>query len=329
MAIKVVKSTYALDAAPPKVLPELAHELLFQNVTSFSLYGGYFDWDSAAFKGLEHLQLVGLGSRPSPTLGQIVGILRSSPGLRTLGLGNMRLQPDEYAEDVPIHFEYLHKLSLMSLVEPDLSKLLPLISPGPQMLTVHMNYELIPGPAADAYVELFRRSKIESIYFHARISRNTMSDVFASLPHLRFLYLSRNRYLSNILRALTAPQPTPTNEATGEAINEVTTEVEPPRIDVPCPLLHTIHMNDCKFKIPGGLLGQPITNQPKLTIKLQLCDPPDLADIFLQGLVGLVSGQVFLEKLEASEPLSDVPFYGLNRTNTFTLNKRMQVENIA
>ncbi|KAG9091263.1 hypothetical protein FRC06_000643, partial [Ceratobasidium sp. 370] len=286
MTIKIVKTTYPLDAAPPKVLPEWAHEMLFQNVTSLSLYSGYLDWDCAAFKGLEHLQLVGLGSRPSPTLGQIAGMLKSSPGLRTLGLGNMRLQPDEYAEDVPIHLEYLYHLSLMSLIEPDLSRLLPLISPGPQPLTVHVNYELIPGAAANAYVEFFRRSRIESIYFHTRISRNTLSDVFSSLPHLQFLYLSRNRYLSNILRALTAPQPTPA-EPTGEDTNEA----EAPKNAVPCPLLHTIHMHDCKLKITEDSLGQPITSQTKLTVKLQLCDPPDLVDIFLQHFVGLVPGQ--------------------------------------
>ncbi|KAG9086322.1 hypothetical protein FS749_003720 [Ceratobasidium sp. UAMH 11750] len=86
-------------------------------------------------------------------------------------------------------------------------------------------------------------------------------------------------------------------------------------------------MHDCKFKISEDLLGQPITDEAKLSVKLQLCDPPDLVDIFLQRLIGLVSGQVFLETLEDSEPPNDIPFYGLNGTNAFTLNKRTQAGN--
>ncbi|KAG8749789.1 hypothetical protein FRC12_013228 [Ceratobasidium sp. 428] len=314
IAIKIIQTTYDARIVVPVVLPVGGHELFLQNVTSFSLHGGYFDWNSAAFQGLEHLQLVGLVGAPSPTLAQIAGILRASPGLRTLGFGDIRMQPDEYSDTLPVYFEHLRKLSLMSLVESDLCRLLPLISPGPQPLALHMNYELIPGAAAEAYIELLRRSNVESIYFHTRISRNTMSDVFSSLPRLRFLYLTRNKYLSNILNALAAPLPA----------SALTEENElPVSTGVPCPLLHTIHMHECKFKI-DKLSGNPITNQPILTIKFQLCDPPNLVDVFSQHLVGLVSGQVFLEELESIKPINDAPFYGLNRTNAFAIARHFR-----
>ncbi|QRV80606.1 leucine-rich repeat protein [Ceratobasidium sp. AG-Ba] len=337
LSAKITKTNYPADAPPPKLLPE-AHINFLQNLTSMSLYGGYFDWDSAAFRDLEDLQLVSIASRPSPTINQIAHILRSSPRLRSLCLGDMRIRSDEAQETYPVYLEYLSKLSIMSFAEGDLCKILSIVSPGSRPLTLHMNYELVQTPATEAYIELFRRSKIESIYFHNRISRNTIKDVFASLPHLRYIYFSRNRYLSIILQALSAPQITPEDDPLDITNEEppvhdrvvIRTSILPsydpssPPTGTPCPLLETLYFHDCKFKMTNSEMGHLITNQPNLTIKVQLCDPPNLGDILSRYPVALVSGRVDIRTLAPNEPPDDIPFYGLNRKNIFTLAKRSQ-----
>ncbi|QRV95182.1 hypothetical protein RhiJN_23200 [Ceratobasidium sp. AG-Ba] len=337
LSAKIIKTNYPGDAPPPKILAE-AHENFLQNITSMSLYGGYFDWDSAAFRGLEHLQLVSIAGRPSPTITQIAHILRSSPRLQSLCLGDMRIHSDEAQETYPVYLEYLTKLSIMSFAEADLCKILSIVSPGPRPLTLHTNYELVQNPATEAYIELFRRSKIESIYFHSRISRSTLTDVFASLPHLRYIYFSRNKYLSLILQALSAPQITPEGDLQDTANEEppahdrvvIRTSILPsydhssPPTGIPCPLLETLFFHDCKFKMTNSEMGYLITHQPNLTIKVQICDPPNLGDILSRYPVALVSGRVDIRTIPANESPDDIPFYGLNRKNIFPLAKRSQ-----
>ncbi|QRV95183.1 F-box-like protein [Ceratobasidium sp. AG-Ba] len=335
LSAKIIKTNYPGDAPPPKLLPE-AHKSFLQNITSMSLYGGYFDWDSAAFRGLEHLQLVSIANRTGPTINQIAHILRSSPRLRSLCLGDMRIHSDEAQETYPVYLEYLTKLSIMSFAEADLCKILSIVSPGPRPLTLHTNYELVQTPATEAYIELFRRSKIEAIYFHSRISRNTVTNVFASLPHLRYIYFSRNKHLSVMLQALSAPQITRVDDP-----QDITNE-EPPAHDrvvirtsilpsydpsspptgTPYPLLETLYFHDCKFKMTNSEMGYLITHQPNLTIKVQICDPPNLGDILSRYPVTLVSGRVYIRTIPANKSPDDIPFYGLNRKNIYTVAKR-------
>ncbi|KAG8721717.1 hypothetical protein FRC08_010853 [Ceratobasidium sp. 394] len=188
LSIKVMDAIYKINVPPPKVLPTEAHEQMLGCVTSLSLYGGYFDWDSAAFDGLEHLQLAGLVTRASPTLSQILRMLRASPRLRTLSLCEMEFSQEEYIDYQPIHLEHLQKLSFISLVVQELIGLVPLLVPGTQPLTIHILRVPLSGPLTNVLVSFLRRSNVQYIYFHDQLGRKAMSRVLSVIPRVLFLY---------------------------------------------------------------------------------------------------------------------------------------------
>ncbi|KAG8737678.1 hypothetical protein FRC10_007932, partial [Ceratobasidium sp. 414] len=291
LSMKIVQTVYQTDAAPPKVLSDGAHNRFLQSLTSFSLYGGYFDWDSAAFIGLEHLQL-GQIVDPGPTLSQILGMLRASPRLRTLCLTAMPMSHEEETYHPPVHLERLQKLSFMFSWNQELCALVPLLFPGSRPLTLHLGIELDHNFLIKLFSQLFRRSNIKSIYFHNRIPQQTMPVVFSTLPHLGYLYCSYND-MADVLRALSAPLPTGSSNT--------------PSL-LPCPQLNTLHFYKCKFEATTDRTIGPITNQPALVVKFQNCRVPRPGELSQPELAG---GKVDFE-YEAADLLREPPFDGVN-----------------
>ncbi|KAG9079955.1 hypothetical protein FRC06_007255 [Ceratobasidium sp. 370] len=292
LSVKIIMSHSLTDGTPAKVLSDGDHKRCLQNLTVLSLYGGYFDWDSAAFTNLEYLQLARV-TDPGPTLTQVISMLEASPRLRALCLIALPILQDGNNGHQPVHLEHLRKLSLMHLGKEALCALIPLLLPGLQPLVLHLDC----GPEKDTVVELFsklfRRSYIESIYIHSRITREAMSHLFAALPRLGYLYCRDNNVL-DVLGALSAPFPA--------------SNCETPASLLPCPQLRTLYLHKCEFKRTGQCLLQPVTNQPILTIKLQDFDPP------LANFPGskLAPGDVQVEPVVVGLP-EDVPFDGIDQ----------------
>ncbi|KAG9079784.1 hypothetical protein FS749_008243 [Ceratobasidium sp. UAMH 11750] len=295
-----VERTCFRDFSPnKKVLRDDAHEGFLQNLTDISLSGGYFDWDCAAFRGLEHLQLLGKGGslgpprssnnwRANPTLSQIMGMFSASPGLRTFHLSDVSIRPGDTIDHLPVRLEHLRKLSLTQLAERDLISLVPLIVPGSRSLTVHLDYKFSKGPATEVLVGLFQRSNIESIYFHSPIGRTILSRLFSSLPHVRLLHIYSHEHLASIFQALSAPQ----------------SNIEMPMADVPCPHLHTIHLIGWT-NLPQRDQASKwvITNQPRIIIKYR----PPVNLPLEQYILKNVSGLVVFGQFSTSDPASDLP----------------------
>jgi hypothetical protein len=298
LSVKIRRTRYCTSVAHQKVLRDGVNERFLQHVTSMSLHGGYFDWECAVFKHLVHLQLVALVEHPGPTFDQIARMLKASPQLRTLCLGDMPIRPDENLSLQSIELNHLEKLSLMSFSGPVLCQLLPLISPGPGPLTLHVNYRFITGPPTDAFIALFGRSNIESIYFHQRISRTTMSTVFSSLPNLRYIHFGDNKHLIPTIQALSAPANKPV---------------------LPCPLLHTLHFQNRDFKTSEEFVGQAITTQPTLLVELGSCvdAPSGLSEAVRNRLSGLALGEVVFKVLDPFATCGDRPFHHLSKSNIF------------
>ncbi|KAG8721713.1 hypothetical protein FRC08_010849 [Ceratobasidium sp. 394] len=271
LSVKIIRTVYQIGATLPKVLPDGAHDRFLESLTSFSLYGGYFDWDSAAFVGLEHLQL-GWIVEPGPTLGQIAGMLRASPRLRTLCLAEISIAQEKKTYREPVHLEDLQRLSLMFSQNNDLCALIPLLCPGSRPLSLHLDNEFGSNRVLRLFSKLFKRSTVESIYIHRRIAQDAMPSIFSALPHLRYLHCSRND-IEDVFEALTAPLSTRNS-------------------DVPCPQLSTLHFFKCRFEAAVERLLGPITNQPDLVVKFEECAIPD-AKKLLRYELG--SGQVYFE----------------------------------
>ncbi|KAG8778232.1 hypothetical protein FRC12_025088 [Ceratobasidium sp. 428] len=292
LSVKVSKTKHRIDVSPPKMLPDGASEKFLQNVTSFSLYGGYFDWDSAVFAGLEHLEMTWV-AEPGLTPDQIAGILRASPRLRTLCLGEIPIAEQEHTTYPPVKLECLQKLSLMSFAQRELELLAALLLPGPQPLTLHLrrilDYEAVPS----SFSRLLRCSNIESIHFHDKHDYQVMSDILVAVPRLHSIYCRYN-FIAGILDVLSTPLPA--GSAGGS-------------ISLPCPQIRMIHFDCCR----GDELAEPskcrITDQPSLVVRFQQCYafPAQL------DLSNLASGEVLIEQIDpdaSREPMFDGIDYG-------------------
>ncbi|KAG8737679.1 hypothetical protein FRC10_007933 [Ceratobasidium sp. 414] len=299
-SVKIAKTVYQIDAALQRVLPYTAHIQFLQNLTSFSLCGGYFDWDSAAFVGLEHLWLVWV-AYPGPTLAEIVRMLRASPRLRTLCLAGVPISQEEKTDHPPVHLEYLQRLSLLSLGERDLCALVPLLHPGPKPLTLHLKGDLETGLLS----KLFQRSNIEAMYLHSQITRQTMSDIFPTLPHLGCLYCSYNN-IGNVLETLSAPLPNG-NPKTPSLL--------------PCPQLRTLYFHKCAYEATNTAPEGPVTNQPTLVIKLQNCAIPHPAKFPQSEL----ASEVLFEH-ECSGMPTELAFDGVDHACVYGLYSDRELE---
>ncbi|KAG8695669.1 hypothetical protein FRC08_007625, partial [Ceratobasidium sp. 394] len=303
LSVKVVETEFWRGEILPKMLPDGAHEQLLRNITTFSLYGGYFDWDSAAFVGLEHLRVAWVASS-GPTLSQLVGMLRASPRLRTLCLAGVPGVEGKTKEHQPVHLACLEKLSLfMPTMQPrgssrhGFSELVPLLLPGSLPLTLQLSWKLTRHSKSpiEVFSTLFRWPNLESIYFHSQLDRRWLPDVFAPLSHLRHLYCFNND-VTNILEALSATS-LPKNSSTSQGV-------------LPCPQLREIHFRKCTFNGADGPLPGPITNEPTLIIKVQ---DYGLSPIEEYHLSRLTPGKVKLEFTDSGLP-HEPPFDGVDCT---------------
>ncbi|KAG8737681.1 hypothetical protein FRC10_007935 [Ceratobasidium sp. 414] len=274
-----------------KVIPDGAHNQFLHNITSLSLYGGYFDWDSAAFAGLEHLQVAWVAR--SATLGQLIGMLRASPRLRTLCLVRVPIAEGETEEYEPVHLVRLERLSLIPFAQSEYHKLIPLLLPGSSPLAVHTGWSY-HDHQIEVFLALFRRSNIESMYFHERVDRRSLSDIFTALPRLCRLYCSNNS-ISDILEALSAAT-SPNYPGTGISF-------------LPCPQLRAVYFRQCKFDATNRPLLKPITNQPTLIVKCQDCELPPSTQLHLSRLVlGDIQFELIDSGLPYEPPLDGVDY---------------------
>ncbi|KAG9086323.1 hypothetical protein FS749_003721 [Ceratobasidium sp. UAMH 11750] len=292
LSVKIIRLHYMTDDTPEKVLPNRVHERFLQNLSTFSLYGGYFDWDSAAFTNLVNLQVARV-TAPGPTLIQVVNMLKASPRLRTLCLMKLSILRDENIDHQPVYLEHLRKLSLVDLGNEALHGLIPLLLPGSQPLTLHLDYGPEDNSRIMLFSNLFRRSYVESLYIHNRTTREAMSHFFGALPHLGYLYVRGNNVL-DILEALSTPFPASNRETSTSLL--------------PCSRLHTLYFHKCEFKRTRQYSLRPITDRPSLIIKLQDFDPP-LANFPRSKLA---PGDVTIENVVLGLP-QDVPFDGIDQ----------------
>ncbi|KAG8785018.1 hypothetical protein FRC12_018078 [Ceratobasidium sp. 428] len=282
LSVKVRKTKHRVDISPPKMLPDGTPEKFLQNVTSFSLYGGYFDWDSAVFAGLEHLEMAWV-AEPGLTPDQIAGILRASPRLRTLCLGEIPIAEQEHTTYPPVKLEYLQKLSFLSFTHRELELLAALLLPGPQPLTLHLRRILEDESVPNSFSRLLRCSNIESIHFHDESDDQVMSDILAVVPQLRSIYCRYNS-IPKMLDVLSTPL------STGSTENP---------ISLPCPQIRMIHFDCCR----GEGLAKPskswITDQPSLVVRFQGCHslPAQLE------LSNLAHGEVLVEQIDPYAPV--------------------------
>lgn len=180
---------------------------------------------------------------------------------------------------------------------------MPLLFPGPRPLALHLENELNSDLLIPLFSKLSQRSNIESIYLHNRVTQQaqqTMSNVFPTLPYLRYLYCSRND-MGNVLKALSIPLSTGSPDA--------------PSL-LPCPQLRTVHFSECEFEATTERLIGPITNQPTLIVKFQNCTIPHLRELSRHELA---SGTVHFE-YEDSDSFSEPPFDGVDHTRISVLH---------
>ncbi|KAG9094275.1 hypothetical protein FRC07_011331 [Ceratobasidium sp. 392] len=293
--VKVLKSVFRTDVAPPRVLSDQVHGQFLQNVASFSLCGGYFDWNSAAFANLEHLELVWIAEVNGPTLSQIANILRASPRLRTLCLFEVSILADEKEQHAPIQLDNLEKLVLMTSYERVWVELLPLLSLGPHPLTIHLGcLETLNTTTIKPLINLLHRSYVTSMYHHGPVINQALTAVLlAALPHLGVLYCSPSVGVMQVFKALSSP---PSANHRDSSLTHA----------LPCPQLHTIYLSQCSFSESDEHSWGPVTDQPNLTIELDNCFRVPTTE-----LAKLASGTVTLKYLASRLP-SFFPLDGID-----------------
>ncbi|QRW03331.1 isoamyl alcohol oxidase [Ceratobasidium sp. AG-Ba] len=90
----------------------------------------FFHWDSAAYRGLAHLEISHLPSECSPTLKQMADILAASPELRTLKLRGVDIITghDNVSSFSPITLSKVEVLSVQSAHRNPLVTLFPIVA---------------------------------------------------------------------------------------------------------------------------------------------------------------------------------------------------------
>ncbi|KAG8795835.1 hypothetical protein FRC12_008988 [Ceratobasidium sp. 428] len=284
LSVKIVRSVACHDKPTPQVLPDGVHGSFLQNLTSFSLCGGGFDWDSAAFVGLEHLQIA-WATCSAPTLSQLIGMLRASPRLRTLCLTDPGFTDSEVEEYQPVYLPHLQKLSLMRIKYPFAvqRQLISLLFPGSLPLALHIEWFGLSSEPDNAEIlsQLFRRSNVQSMYFYNKIARDDMFNLFSALPDLRLLLCSKSE-ITEILETL-SHRANPNNLT--------------PTSSLPCPQLRSLYFHKCKLNTTNWHSLGLITNQPTLIVKFQSCTPPPHFRVYLSQLA---SNEVLLEHSDSS-----------------------------
>ncbi|KAL5637801.1 hypothetical protein ACGC1H_002164 [Rhizoctonia solani] len=151
-------------------LPREQLENILEHVSVLRLAGLYPRWTSRAYHGLVELRLVGGGTVNESDL---VGILRSSPGLRILQLSHQinRLLPID-AEVAPIVLRDLEVLIVWQISCPLLPSLLRWLAPGPKPLQFEFRARnRVYAPTSedlrlkeDSLVSFFLRSHLNRVH---------------------------------------------------------------------------------------------------------------------------------------------------------------------
>ncbi|KAG8782531.1 hypothetical protein FRC12_020698 [Ceratobasidium sp. 428] len=286
LSVKILYSVFCYDDPAPQALPDGVHNDFLQNLTSFSLCGGCFDWDSAAFAGLEHLRIAWT-TYSSPTLSQLIGMLRASPGLRTLCLTDPSFTKSEVEEYQPVYLPRLQKLSLMKMEYSFTAQqqLISLLFPGPLPLALHIEWWALASEPNNIEIlsRLFQRSNVQSVYFYNRVAQHNLSNLFATLPDLRFLLCSNNE-IAEVLESLSY-----------RALPNYST----PIISLPCPQLRNVYFRKCKLNVANWRSTGPITNRPTLVVKLQSCTLPPFFRVYLSKMA---SHEVLLKTSDSDMP---------------------------
>ncbi|KAL5638687.1 hypothetical protein ACGC1H_003144 [Rhizoctonia solani] len=179
-----------LVGLPKETLEALWHPIKFMRLDQF-----YPAWTSKAYHGLVELNLAGSGSIPESGL---VGILKSSPGLRVLKiqLRITRLTP-KGARITPIPLVDLEQLSAISVGEAQLGYLLRLIAPGTKPLGLTLVNPWL-GSTMERRVHFTSWPETRSFFARANVTRlcansfNTYQQfeyILAMVPSVRVLIL--------------------------------------------------------------------------------------------------------------------------------------------
>ncbi|KAG8705067.1 hypothetical protein FRC09_003172 [Ceratobasidium sp. 395] len=121
-------------------------------------------WAPNFFSNMVCLELARFTPELSPSFGQIIEILRNSPGLRKLRLRHMSLKRDNTSRSELVNLPELRLLDLTGLADTTLVPLLQTLSPGSQSLFVRL------GPSRNRRVlkgiqSFFQHTNVEFLHF--------------------------------------------------------------------------------------------------------------------------------------------------------------------
>ncbi|KAF8593239.1 hypothetical protein BDV93DRAFT_549600 [Ceratobasidium sp. AG-I] len=167
-------------------------EQLLSSVQYLTLSYAYFPWDSAAYHGLVELRLdlsedVGSFDWP-PSQDEIATILSSSPMLRTLSLKVDYLWDIHDSSIEPICLKHLERFTLELSNRHRCLGLLPLVSPGPNPLSVRVSFHSSPAFWEELWA-LAQRSEITSLHVVAEASNSWAVPLSRHLAQLESLTL--------------------------------------------------------------------------------------------------------------------------------------------
>ncbi|KAG8763053.1 hypothetical protein FRC12_008736 [Ceratobasidium sp. 428] len=174
-------------------------------------------WAPNFYSNMICLDLARLTPELSPSFGQLIEILRNSPGLRKLRLRHMSLKRDNTSRSELVNLPELRLLDLTGLADTTLVPLLKTLSPGSQSLAVRL------GPSRNRRVlkgiqSFFRHTNVEFLHFPCTKTWDPKGPHLISLdpylsftPNLRVLVLdlSSDEDLSK-LNSLVLANSTPT-----------------------------------------------------------------------------------------------------------------------
>ncbi|KAF8607185.1 hypothetical protein BDV93DRAFT_302775 [Ceratobasidium sp. AG-I] len=213
---------------------------------------------SHAYHGLIELQLLTMNNQTSVTQTQLMAVLSSSPGLRTLTVGiNITIDPiTKDAQFSPVRLENLEELCVIELPTFRLGLLLGMLAPESNSLKVSIKRN--SHNFADEFYEgtdaFFRRSKVVALRIKGFSVKSWFPLALDSLPHLHTLFLHdqiHTRHYPSEDDTSTITTSSMCLQLRNLYISNCTLSTQALKNVVASHPIHTLGIRDCKFVDPN------------------------------------------------------------------------------
>ncbi|KAG8796154.1 hypothetical protein FRC12_003745 [Ceratobasidium sp. 428] len=145
---------------------------MLRSLSTLSLYGVVFDWNSTAYQGLVDLQLHGMRSDGCYTIttSQFATLLSANPALVVLKLGGLisLCRTAGWDQPPPILMNHLSVLNLVMLDSDSSELVLSLISASSSLSEISLGVSVQPGHLNNELESFLLRSRITTLYCGAK-----------------------------------------------------------------------------------------------------------------------------------------------------------------